>query len=199
MSAWPALILAGGRGQRLGRDKATVVVDGRAMVVHVAHALRKAGAGPLVVQVHTVEQRTRIAGALAHLSDVSFLLDDAPNRGSRDALATGLAHAVEQGWAELQLAPCDMPRLDAGLFTALGPALARRLVIPRAEGRLQPLLARVRPGPLLQRLTTLSPKMPLRDVMRSVPHTVLDADALDLDRDCFLNINGPADLARTRR
>ncbi|MSQ27469.1 MAG: hypothetical protein EXR51_04965 [Dehalococcoidia bacterium] len=36
------IILAGGRSTRLGRDKALVLVGGRAMITHVADALRPA-------------------------------------------------------------------------------------------------------------------------------------------------------------
>ena len=36
---FPALILAGGASVRMGRNKATMIVDGAPMIVHVAHAL----------------------------------------------------------------------------------------------------------------------------------------------------------------
>ena len=40
-------ILAGGRSSRMGRDKALVEVDGRALALRVADALRRAGADPV--------------------------------------------------------------------------------------------------------------------------------------------------------
>ena len=71
----PALILAGGASSRMGRNKATVLVDGVAMIVRVAHALRDAGCRPIYIAVRDMFQRQEVLAVLGHLTDVECVLD----------------------------------------------------------------------------------------------------------------------------
>ena len=48
---YPALILAGGASKRMGKQKATMLIDGVQMVVRVAHALRDGGCSTIYVAV----------------------------------------------------------------------------------------------------------------------------------------------------
>ncbi|MGH9187147.1 MAG: NTP transferase domain-containing protein, partial [Acidimicrobiales bacterium] len=43
-AGWSGAVLCGGASRRMGRDKALLVVDGSALAVNVAEALRTAGA-----------------------------------------------------------------------------------------------------------------------------------------------------------
>ena len=57
---YPALILAGGASKRMGRNKATMIVDGSPMVAKVAHALRDGGCKSIIVAVRDGFQRQEI-------------------------------------------------------------------------------------------------------------------------------------------
>ena len=46
--AFAGAVLTGGRSSRMGRDKATLPVDGVPMAARVADALRRAGAEPVL-------------------------------------------------------------------------------------------------------------------------------------------------------
>ena len=72
---FPALILAGGASKRMGKNKATMIVDGSPMIVSVAHALRDAGCQSILVAVRDGHQRQEIMSALRHLTDVECILD----------------------------------------------------------------------------------------------------------------------------
>ena len=51
-----ALLLAGGRSRRMGKDKALIEVDGKAMIARVVDALVKAGREPIRIAVATPEK-----------------------------------------------------------------------------------------------------------------------------------------------
>ena len=51
-----SLLLAGGRSRRMGKDKALIEVDGKAMIARVVDALVKAGREPIRIAVATPEK-----------------------------------------------------------------------------------------------------------------------------------------------
>ena len=124
-AAIPGAVLAGGRSRRMGQDKALLVVDGRALALRVADALRAAGCDPVV-----------LIGDIAGLEDLGLpVLPDPPALG-RHPLA-GVVAACALG-PRVLTAPCDLPRLmeaDVRALLAVGaPAEAR------VGTRRQPLL-----------------------------------------------------------
>jgi molybdopterin-guanine dinucleotide biosynthesis protein A len=77
-----AAVLCGGASRRMGRDKATLVVDGAAMAVRVGDACRAAGAGAVVAIGGDV-------GALGRLG-LAVVEDDEPGQGPLAATLTAL-------------------------------------------------------------------------------------------------------------
>jgi len=204
------IILAGGASTRMGQEKATMLVDGVTMIVRVAHTLRKAGCSPLLISVHDVAQRSRIAGILSHIANVEFVLDDSPQRGGRHGLITALKRCVENDWKKVQLAPCDVPWLQAELLAALWdnfPENGCRLILPRSSaqgltgtGGLEPMLATVEPIPLLAAFDEADDDARLIDVMRRLPHRVLTESewrGAGVSDSCFQNVNRMQDLEQS--
>lgn len=84
---WSAVVLAGGRGSRLGGvDKASVVVDGRPLLGHVLDAV--AGAAETVV----VGPPRDVPGL--DLSGVRWAREEPPGGGPLAGLAAGLARVT---------------------------------------------------------------------------------------------------------
>ena len=106
-------VLAGGHSRRFGRDKALEPVDGRAMVVRVAAALRAGGASDVVA----------VGGAADRLADVGLAVwpDDHPGEGPLAGVLTALTHS---GATVLVIAACDLPWLDAATVQAVVTAAA---------------------------------------------------------------------------
>jgi molybdopterin-guanine dinucleotide biosynthesis protein A len=79
--SWAAVVLAGGRGSRLGGvDKASVVVDGRTLLDHVLDAVTSA-------------HRTVVVGPRKDdVPGVTWTREDPPGGGPLAGLAAGLAH-----------------------------------------------------------------------------------------------------------
>lgn len=120
MSRPAGIVVAGGRASRLGgADKASLHVDGAALVDHALTAL--SGAAPLVL----------VGSEHLHRPGVLITLEDPPLGGPAAALAAGL-RAVEaadvgpSGAPELVwLLACDLPRAQ-GLVATVREELAAR-------------------------------------------------------------------------
>ncbi|WCO69240.1 NTP transferase domain-containing protein [Iamia majanohamensis] len=123
-------MLCGGASRRMGRDKALIEVDGTALAVRVADALRAGGC-------HEVRAVGGDASALEALG-LEVVPDAHPGEGPLGGLATALA-AAPPG-AVLALAPCDLVAPDPAATAQLLGALAAAppevdAVVPVVDGR----------------------------------------------------------------
>jgi molybdopterin-guanine dinucleotide biosynthesis protein A len=185
---YPALILAGGASKRMGKNKATMIVEGDPMIVRVAHALRNAGCGLILVAVRDGHQRQEIMGALRHLTNVEYILDNDLERSAKSGLRSALRVCAEREIHRIQLAPCDMPWINPQMFERLQSG-SRAVIMPRGE-RLQPLLSLVDVGVVLAALDRAPMRASLKKTLRTVPNQIIGFD----DNSCFRNVNSPSDL-----
>ncbi len=185
------VVLAGGRGRRIGGDKAVVELDGRPLLhypVSVLHAVL----GEVVVVCKGDTELPQLGGVATVWRE-----PDEP----RHPLA-GVAFALRRAAGRPVLACAgDLPLVTADVVHALvevdpGEAPA---VVPRVGGRLQPLLALYRPA-ALPTLVAMAPEEPAAHVVaRLAPHVVTMADEA-----AFFAVDAPEDLlqasaARARR
>jgi molybdopterin-guanine dinucleotide biosynthesis protein A len=183
-----AAVLAGGRGSRLGGDKATVELAGRPLLSYPAAAAREAGLPLLVVakpatalppvQAQIVREPSEpvhpLCGVLAALRNGTA--------GSRPAAVLALA--------------CDTPFLTPELLTWL--AEHDGAVLLEQDARLQPLPGRY-PAALAPRLEqAVKQGEPMGRALAALGARVVGEPELarfgEPARLCF-NVNEPADLA----
>jgi molybdopterin-guanine dinucleotide biosynthesis protein A len=102
------VVLTGGASSRMGRDKALVEVDGTAMAVRVATALRAGGCDEVWCQ----------GGDIAALAaaGLDVVPDDHPGQGPLPAIATALATAAPDS---IVVSACDLADLDAATVSML--------------------------------------------------------------------------------
>lgn len=128
-----AIILAGGRASRLdGADKASVEVDGRALLDHVLDAVE--GCSPVIV-----------VGPPALARDgVTVVREHPPFGGPVAALVAGLDALPEPAPDETWLLACDLPRADRIVATLRTEPLADAdgVILSDADGREQWLAGR---------------------------------------------------------
>jgi molybdopterin-guanine dinucleotide biosynthesis protein A len=124
-------VLAGGRGERLGADKAALLLAGEPLLARVLRRL-----APLSDDVSVV---LRPGQALAAPPGVRLATDLAPYGGALAALAAGIA-AARHAW--VAVVACDMPYAAPDPLRAMA-ALARGAdaVVPRLAVGLEPLYA----------------------------------------------------------
>ena len=123
-------VLCGGASRRMGRDKALVEVEGRALAVRVADALREAGADPVVAVGGDAEALGRLG--------LTVIADDEPGTGPLNGVASAL-RALPGADAVAVLA-CDLLHPDADAVAELVAALqsdpSALAAVPEVDGRL---------------------------------------------------------------
>jgi molybdenum cofactor guanylyltransferase len=155
-----AVVLAGGRSRRMGRDKAGLSWGDGTLLDHVIGVLRQAVTGPVVVVGAAGFPRPVDA------ADVLSVADDAPDRGPLQGIATGLTTAGAAGRDRAFLCSVDLPRLHPAYVTAvlaaLGDAGDVEVALPVLHGHRQPLAAAYRTalGPRATRLLDAGARRP---------------------------------------
>jgi molybdopterin-guanine dinucleotide biosynthesis protein A len=105
-----SIVLAGGRGLRLGRSKALELVGGRPLIQRVIASLRQLPSHIMVVTSREQVNSLRDAGA------DEVLVDICPGTGPLGGIYTGLV--ASPCWRNVVVA-CDMPFLNPGLLRYL--------------------------------------------------------------------------------
>ena len=123
---WTGLVLAGGRSERMGRDKAMVFLAGRTLLERAVGAVRDAGGVPLILG------SPREAGGLA---GVRFQ-DEGADGGRRLGPLNALRHGLRIGGTRVVVAlACDLPLVPPALLRFLAGECERHAaVVPRAAG-----------------------------------------------------------------
>jgi molybdopterin-guanine dinucleotide biosynthesis protein A len=168
-----AFVLAGGRSERFGTDKARFVVQGVPMLLRVAQALSSTG--------FTVTLVSRDDS----LGDLGLpILVEPP--GPIHPLSGVLAALIGVGPTGIALiAPCDLPWLDAESVATLIEGAPPRVALG------QPLLAWL-PGEWAQRTRSW------RDAGKPVRSLFAQATQVQLSPSVLLNANRPSDLGSRR-
>jgi molybdenum cofactor guanylyltransferase len=135
MEGVAGILLAGGRSQRMGRDKASLPWHGSTLARRAAGLLVRCAEPPVIVVCAADQELPPLPGW------VEVVHDPAPGLGPLAGLAAGLAAAGPR--AEVAAvcavdAPLAHPAVMRALLGALGPSPA---VVPLSEALPQPLFA----------------------------------------------------------
>lgn len=177
-------VLAGGAGRRIGGGKAALALDGVPLVAYPVAALVEALGDVAIVAKRATE--------LPELPATRVWIEpDEPLHP-----LTGIVHALGRaGGRTLVVCAGDLPFVTPALIGELLAADAgdAPAVVPRAGGRLQPLLARYEAAalaPLTAALAAEGGPGRLSDTVAALDPLVLDV----ADEQPFFNVNAPADL-----
>jgi molybdopterin-guanine dinucleotide biosynthesis protein A len=188
-----AVILAGGRSVRFGRDKAAEVVAGRSLLQRVVDSASPIASEIVIVRAPGMRPpAVRSETPLRHAEDVR-------EGGALAGLHTGLLVA---GQPVAVVLGCDMPLLSQPLLHHLRGLLNQSMdvVMPLWEGKEEPLHAFYRRTclPAIEKALDEGKRRVvdfLPDVrVRFVSHDELQR--LDPEGHSFWNVNQPSDLAR---
>jgi molybdopterin-guanine dinucleotide biosynthesis protein A len=193
-------ILVGGRSSRLGRDKATVDLNGRTLL------------GRAVDVVHDGLHPTRITAVAANAAqfaidaiaaDVPFIFDLHEDRGPLGGLHAALADA-KTPW--IFVLACDYPFVSAELIELLNGMISDDFdcILPEQEdGRLQPLCAfykvealRAVVDEVIQRPRVPPPMHEIVSGLRTRVVMFAEYEHLPRANDLFCNINTTDDIER---
>ncbi len=181
-AGWTGALLVGGRSRRMGQDKLLLSVAGERLVDRPAAALRATCA------------RLCCVGRELGLGDFTPLVDARPGCGPLGGLVAALEHAGE-GFV-LALAG-DLPEVDAAFLARLQAEAEKEpasVLIPRCEGRLEPLAA-AWPASLAAplRAELEADRLSLHRCLEQLPHRVWQLDGAAKMRAPLRNLNAPQD------
>jgi len=186
-----AVIVAGGRSSRMGRDKAFELVRGRSIIDRVI-AVLEGQVSNIVVNANAGSNAFDIAG-LPVIGDLRTNI-----RSPLAGLHAALVHADAQGCEAVVTVPCDAPFLPSDLVARLGAA-NQPAAVAASAGRQHWLTGRWSTA-LLRDLTAAmdmqrAPR--LQDWARMCDARVVDWPAEPYDP--FFNVNTPEELAEAER
>jgi molybdopterin-guanine dinucleotide biosynthesis protein A len=181
-----AAVLAGGRGSRIGFDKANLNLAGATLAERAVASLRQAGLDPFVV--------TKSDRPVA-IDGVEVLVEaDQP----RHPLA-GVAAAIRRAdGRQVIVLACDLPLIPPAFFAWLA-GLEGGSVVPCPGGESQPLAARYSPADLEPIEAALRREAPVREAAADLSATLVGDRELAAFGDpavMFTNLNTPEDLRR---
>jgi molybdopterin-guanine dinucleotide biosynthesis protein A len=188
-----AIVLAGGRSSRFGRDKLAEPIDGQPLLLHAIGAVRALASEVLVIAAPDSDP--------AVPGDVVVVHDPSPYGGPLAGLAAGLRAATEP---VCLIVGGDSPTLVPGVLGLLVAALADEAIDAAAlddDGRLRPLPSALRREPALNAADGLlaDGQRRLRLVFEALTtRTIPEAawHALDPTGATLRDIDTPEDLAK---
>lgn len=126
-----ALLLAGGRSSRMGRDKAMIEVKGRTLLQQQLELLRSLRPVQLMLSCPP--------GAYQPGPDVTLVADNFPGKGPLAGIERGLESATT---GLLLVLAVDMPAMDENVLRSLlGASAKARGVVPLVAEQPEPLAA----------------------------------------------------------
>ncbi len=186
------IILAGGFGRRLGRDKATAELGGRPLL-HWS-VLAASGVSDDIVVSRRPDQPLPTLDGVAWREAVDTRVDRGPLAGLESALPL-IRHQLAVAVA------CDMPLVRPSLLRAVADACADvDIAMPQLDGVAQPLLAAYRRSVADTARRLLDDgEGRIRALLPLTTHRLLDEAELrvhDPDLASFTNVNRAEDLER---
>lgn len=174
-----AVILAGGKSSRFGRDKSLLTVDGRLLLERSLDNW-----GSLFAEVIIVSES---GGKFSFLKDVKETADIYRGRGPLGGVHAGLKLSSSP-WSFV--AACDMPHIDKELIAHLCAAVTEesKVVLPFHNGHIEPLCGLYHKDCLAAAEKMLAENSNcILDMYDLVPTLFIESE------NCFFNINFPSD------
>lgn len=185
------VVLTGGASRRMGRDKATLEVDGIAMARRVANALSAVSCTPILAVGGDSDRLRSLA--------LPVLADRWPGEGPLGAIITALEHLCGPGFEKkldgVVIAACDLPWLGVVTLSELVQTSLQHPesdVVVASTDRLEPLCA-------VWHRSALPIISMCFDAGERAVHAVLSQLVVltcAVDPRSLVNVNGPDDLSR---
>ncbi len=190
------LILAGGKGKRLGRYKATIMLGDEPLILRPFKVIGQLSKE--IVVAYGGERQRRLLKGLC--SGALFVADE--EEGPLGGLLSGLLVARGE-W--VLVAPVDAPFVSEELYAELlSRARGKDGSVPRVQGSVNPVVAAYRRDTLLrvgQEVRAGSSKS-LREVLSRLTLSFIEEDVLEAmpyGLDCVLDVDTEEDLERARK
>ena len=190
------IVLAGGRGLRLGRNKALEMVDQQTLIQRTVSSLLFLNTEIIVV---TGPHNTELG--LDSFRRVRMVIDAFPGRGPMVGIYTGLLNSRSE---KNLVVACDMPFLNANLLSHMAVVSdGFDAVVPRLDTEVEPLHAVYGKNCLIQTKFLLDEGVySVSELFKRVRVRYVDGTEInkfDPEHLSFFNINNENDLDRAHK
>ena len=195
MNSIDAFILVGGRSSRMGRDKASIVINGKSLVERSIDCIGKALGN---VSISIVTRSGQQASSIS--VNVPIIFDHHQDRGPWGGVEAALSRSNAE-WTFIMA--CDYPLMSPDVIKFLVENVSDEfdaIVTRQTDGKLQPLCALYRTSICAAAVSAIlaeNETPPLRVFFEKVRTRVIPITAfahLADAENCFLNVNTEADL-----
>ncbi len=194
-----AVVLAGGKSRRFGRDKRGEIIGGQTLLERVIGCLSQIG--DEIILVVAADSPPMVWASPQGQPAVKVVVDRFPNKGAMGGIYTGVAEAAS--FHSLVVAG-DMPFLNRRLLWYMASLIEGfDVIVPMVWGRLEPLHA-IYSKNCLSPMERLMEQTDLKIVdlfpevkVRTIPEAVVME--FDPQLRSFFNINTEADLIQARQ
>jgi len=190
-----SIILAGGKGSRLGRSKALQVIEGKSLIQWVIDCLAILSTEIIIATAHGEAIPCSSAVKIKTVADIY------PGKGPLVGIYSGL---IASSSSRAIVVGCDTPFLSAGLLEYMTQICSTfDIVVPRIKNKLEPLCAvysRNCSG-LIQGLLEQD-ELRIRKLFSMVKVKYVEEDEInrfDPEHLSFFNINSQDDLDRAKK
>jgi molybdopterin-guanine dinucleotide biosynthesis protein A len=190
-----AAVLAGGKGKRMGMNKALLELDGKTILDRILEVLPDIF--PSILLVVQGENSSLCPDCGPHVEVVADII---PEKGPLGGIYTALEHSTAP---YVFVMACDMPYPDPELVRCLlALASGKEAVVPRRGEYIEPLFAIYRRDVrdrIRERLD--DGRLKIHDFIRELDVRYVDEEeiaACDPGFRSFFNINTPEDLSKAR-
>jgi molybdopterin-guanine dinucleotide biosynthesis protein A len=192
-----AIILSGGKSSRIGTNKSLLIIDGKTLIQRLVELLNSIFA-EVVVSSNESE--------LYEFLEKKIISDIFPERGPLSGIHSALSFTTTD---KNFIISCDMPFISSETINYLiDTKSAAEIVIPRAEGRIQPLCGIYSKSilPIVENLlieskhSEIKLKGSIYELLKRVKTEFVDVDKLSFCHpNLFLNINTVDDYHSAKR
>jgi molybdenum cofactor guanylyltransferase len=190
-------ILSGGKSSRIGTNKSLLIVEGKTLIQRLVELLDS-----IFAEVVVSSNEPKIYEFL----EKKIIKDIFPERGPLSGIHSALSFTTTD---KNFIISCDMPFISSEMIDYLiDTKSAAEIVIPRAEGRIQPLCGIYSKSilPIVEKLLIESGnpvsqlKGSIYELLNRVNTDFIDVDKLDFYHpNLFLNINTVEDYNRAKK
>ncbi|PAV03898.1 molybdenum cofactor guanylyltransferase [Methanobacterium sp. A39] len=190
------IILCGGRSRRMGKDKGSLILNGKPMILHVLDTVKDI-VDEIVLVLRDQEQIDKYKPILKDIyPSVKVVTDEKKDQGPLIGILTGLLH-INSEFA--QILPCDSPFISKSfvlkMFEIAGAKKFDAFVPIWDDGHIEPLHSIYKKDTAIVIMDLIeNKKRTVKSLIESLKVKYVDVDELDESTMSFRNLNRVEDL-----
>ena len=190
------IILCGGRSRRMGKDKGSLVLNDKPMVIHVLDTVKDI-VDEIILVLRDQEQIDKYRSILKDIEvPIKIVTDETKDQGPLVGILTGLSH-INSEYA--QILPCDSPFISKSFVLKMFEIAETEefdAVVPIwDDGHIEPLHSIYRKNTIVTIKDLIKNKRRnVKSLVDSLNVKYVDAEELDESTMSFRNLNRVEDL-----